>query len=70
MFLKFPGNNKFGDEIKTTLLEIKDTDERNAYILMDKINPAQFNNYRVKSGQGHVYGRMVSELGIFGSFVG
>ena len=45
------GNNIYGDDIKPFLEKIKDSDERNAYILMDRIQPPVTTNYMVRPGK-------------------
>ncbi len=41
------GNNIYGEDIVSFLNKIKDSSERDAYILMDKINPPKTKNYVV-----------------------
>ena len=62
------GNNYFGNDVKEKLLEIKDSDEREAYILMDTIvAPTQDTVIVGHDGSSHV--KVSSELGIYGVFV-
>ena len=42
------GNNVFGDDIATELKALHDSQERNAYILMERIRPLSFRNYIIK----------------------
>lgn len=64
------GNNTYGEEIKTLLTKIKDTDERSSYILMERIDPTVVANYPVITEQEVQLTNMVSELGIYGTLVG
>ena len=68
--LLFVGNNHFGEEIRNILADVKDSAERSAYVLMDRIYPAPIKNYALRSDCEPVYGMMVSELGILGIIVG
>ena len=63
------GNNTFGDEIRKVLLEIRESKERNAYILMSHVHPAPVYSYMLRSGQPVALHQCVSELGVFGAFV-
>uniref|UniRef100_A0A673JVC4 Glutathione synthetase n=1 Tax=Sinocyclocheilus rhinocerous TaxID=307959 RepID=A0A673JVC4_9TELE len=51
------GNNIYGSEICEVLENLKNSTERMAYILMDKIQPVPVQNY------------LLSELGVFGAYV-
>ena len=62
------GNNYFGDDIKEKLLEVKDSDERAAYILMDMI-VATTQESAIVSHDRHSHVKISSELGIYGVFV-
>jgi len=64
------GNNVYGDDIKPFLEKIKDSEERNAYILMDRIQPPVTTNYMVRPGQKPQLVDVISELGIFGYVIG
>jgi len=65
------GNNIYGKDIVPFLTKLKDSDERNAYILMDRINPPITTNYVVRPGQGGAQMvDVISELGIFGYIIG
>lgn len=65
------GNNIYGDEIRDFLLKIKDSDERSAWILMDRISPPLQRNYMVRPTlKEPLYTDCVSELGIFGVVIG
>ena len=65
------GNNVYGDDIKPFLENIKNSEERNAYILMDRIQPPVTTNYMVRpDGQPAKLVDVISELGIFGYVIG
>jgi len=64
------GNNIYGDDIKPFLENIRDSDERNAYILMDRIQPPLTTNYMVRPGKEPMMVDVISELGIFGYVIG
>jgi len=65
------GNNVYGEDIKPFLENIKDSAERNAYILMDRIQPPVTTNYMVRPGQAKAkLVDVISELGIFGYIIG
>eukprot|EP00095_Tigriopus_kingsejongensis_P004650 maker-scaffold29_size597861-snap-gene-4.34 protein:Tk04650 transcript:maker-scaffold29_size597861-snap-gene-4.34-mRNA-1 annotation:"glutathione synthetase-like isoform x1" len=64
------GNNIYGDDIPPFLAKIKDSEERNAYILMDRILPPKTTNYIVRPGQDPQLKEVISELGIFGYIIG
>ena len=71
MFLFFfPGNNLYNAEIATFLSEHKNSKERNAYILMQRIFPWQQRNYLVKTGVPFILSDVVSELGVYGVYIG
>jgi len=64
------GNNVYGEDIKPFLEKIKNSEERNAYILMDRIQPPITTNYMVRPGQKAKLVDVISELGIFGYVIG
>jgi hypothetical protein len=65
------GNNIYGQDIPPFLSNIADANERNAYILMDRINPPITTNYVVRPGKSEAeMVKVVSELGIFGYVIG
>jgi len=64
------GNNVYGEDIKPFLQNIKDSDERCAYILMDRISPPIVKNYMVRPGMEPMLVDCISELGIFGYVIG
>merc|ERR1711874_387782 len=64
------GNNVYGEDIKPFLEKIKDSEERNAYILMDRIQPPVTTNYMVRPGKKPQLVDVISELGIFGYVIG
>uniref|UniRef100_A0A1A7Z3Q9 Glutathione synthetase n=2 Tax=Iconisemion striatum TaxID=60296 RepID=A0A1A7Z3Q9_9TELE len=63
------GNNIYGSEIIQVLEKVKDSSERTAYILMDKINPAPVQNYLLRRGSPLAVSSCLSELGVFGAYV-
>ncbi|CAG8607355.1 9089_t:CDS:2 [Funneliformis mosseae] len=62
------GNNIYTKDIPPKLLEIS-TSERSSYILMDLIQPPSMRNIILRQGE-LVKGEMISELGIYGVFIG
>jgi len=65
------GNNMYGETMRDFLAKIRNTEERKAYILMDRINPPLQKNYMVRpNAPKPVYSDFVSELGIFGVVIG
>jgi glutathione synthetase len=64
------GNNVYGDDIKPFLENIRDSDERCAYILMDRISPPIIKNYMVRPGMEPMLADCISELGVFGYVIG
>jgi len=65
------GNNVYGEEIKPFLENIRESPERNAYILMDRIHPPVTKNYMVRPLEAEArYCDVISELGIFGYIIG
>ncbi|KAK8394592.1 hypothetical protein O3P69_006622 [Scylla paramamosain] len=64
------GNNVYGQEIRTVLEKIKDSQEREAYILMDRIRPPIQQNYLIRAHEPVKLVEVVSELGIFGTILG
>ncbi|KAI9483779.1 MAG: glutathione synthetase [Benjaminiella poitrasii] len=61
------GHNVYGQDILAELERLK-PEERNAYILMDLIKSPPLQNVMVREGKT-VVGDVVSELGIFGTFL-
>uniref|UniRef100_A0A1B6GW61 Glutathione synthetase n=1 Tax=Cuerna arida TaxID=1464854 RepID=A0A1B6GW61_9HEMI len=65
------GNNIYGEEIRTAMMSMKDSKERSAWILMDRILPPVQTNYIVRPGQPVTAPQdIVCELGIFGVVIG
>ncbi len=64
------GNNTFGDDIPILLAKLGQTEERSAYILMERIHPPHLKNYGLKAGEPPVLADFISELGIYGVLVG
>jgi glutathione synthase len=63
------GNNVYGDDILKLLVEIKDTEERNNYILMELVRPLEHHNYILRENALAYSGDVISELGIFGVLI-
>ncbi|GFR93796.1 glutathione synthetase [Elysia marginata] len=64
------GHNLFDTEMATFLSHHISSKERNAYILMQRIYPWQQQNYLVKSASPFNLSEVVSELGIYGIYLG
>ncbi|KAF5274399.1 hypothetical protein FQA39_LY07279 [Lamprigera yunnana] len=66
------GNNVYGDDVREAMLKMKDTRERTAWILMDRINPPITTGYMIRPGDTDkpALVDLVSELGIFGVIIG
>ncbi len=64
------GNNIYGADIRPFLESLGDSEERNAYILMDTIQPPTTLNYMVRPGKEVQLVNCLSELGIFGYIIG
>ncbi|CAG9820083.1 unnamed protein product [Phaedon cochleariae] len=66
------GNNIYGAEIREELLRMRDSKERTAWILMDRICPPITKGYMIRPGASTLPPilEMVSELGIFGVLIG
>lgn len=64
------GNNIYGEDIRPFLEKIKDSDERSAYILMERIFPWPQKNYLLKEGKEPTLRNVISELGIYGVYLG
>uniref|UniRef100_A0A7N8X0N5 Glutathione synthetase n=1 Tax=Mastacembelus armatus TaxID=205130 RepID=A0A7N8X0N5_9TELE len=63
------GNNIYGSEICQVLERVKDSKERMAYILMDKIHPTPVLNYLLRRDAPLKLTNCLSELGAFGAYV-
>ncbi|XP_008299571.1 glutathione synthetase [Stegastes partitus] len=63
------GNNIYGSEICQVLEGMKDSSERTAYILMDKIHPTPVHNYLLRRDAPLKVSSCLSELGVFGAYV-
>ncbi|CAG7693765.1 unnamed protein product [Allacma fusca] len=65
------GNNVYDEEIKDQLEKIRNTPERDAWILMEKIQPPLQKNYMIRPALSEpLYTDFVSELGIYGVIIG
>ncbi|XP_054638499.1 glutathione synthetase-like [Dunckerocampus dactyliophorus] len=63
------GNNIYGEEICKVLGRVKDSSERMAYILMDKIQPRPIQNYLLRRNTPLKISNCLSELGFYGVYV-
>ncbi|MED6266689.1 hypothetical protein CHARACLAT_004646 [Characodon lateralis] len=63
------GNNIYGSEITQVLGKVKQSTERMAYILMDKICPPPIQNYLLRRDAPLTVSNCLSELGVFGAYV-
>lgn len=61
------GHNIYGEDILDALKKLSPT-ERNAYILMDLIKSPPLDNLMVREGK-IITGEVVSELGIYGTYI-
>ena len=65
------GNNMYDDEIKKQLELMKNSKDRTAWILMERIYPPLQKNYLIRAGSEDVeIQEFVSELGIYGVLMG
>uniref|UniRef100_A0A8D9EKN9 Glutathione synthetase n=1 Tax=Cacopsylla melanoneura TaxID=428564 RepID=A0A8D9EKN9_9HEMI len=64
------GNNVYGEHIAKALLSMAGTQERSAWILMEKIIPPVQSNYLIRAGSEIHCSDIVSELGIYGVIIG
>ncbi|XP_064610828.1 glutathione synthetase-like [Liolophura sinensis] len=64
------GNNLYGDDIIMELNRVKNTEERSAYIMMERIFPPAQKNYLLKAGAPVQLSGVLCELGIYGVFIG
>jgi len=70
------GNNVYNDEIRMRLNSMKNSQERTAWILMDRIYPGLQTNYLIRIVEGSLLrdnvhlSDVVTELGIYGVIVG
>ncbi|XP_056637049.1 glutathione synthetase-like [Diorhabda sublineata] len=66
------GHNIYGKKIRQYIDKLKNTKERIAWILMEKIFPPIIKGYMIRPGTEHLppITDMVSELGIFGVIIG
>uniref|UniRef100_A0A674P7W6 Glutathione synthetase n=1 Tax=Takifugu rubripes TaxID=31033 RepID=A0A674P7W6_TAKRU len=63
------GNNLYGAELQQVLQEVKGSEERMAYILMDKIHPTPVQNILLKRDAPLKISTCLCELGVFGTYV-
>ncbi|XP_042518440.1 glutathione synthetase, chloroplastic-like [Macadamia integrifolia] len=64
------GNNVYGDNLRETLLKLENegSEERDAYILMQRIFPSASPAFLVRDGVCH-QDHVISELGIYGAYL-
>ncbi|KAF8783109.1 Glutathione synthetase like protein [Argiope bruennichi] len=64
------GNNLYGEDLKNLLEKIQDSEERKAYILMERINPPLIPNCIIRRDNKPEFTNVICELGIFGTILG
>ncbi|KFM67724.1 Glutathione synthetase, partial [Stegodyphus mimosarum] len=64
------GNNIYGDDVKHLLEDIRLTEKRKAYILMERIKPPGIPNCIIQRDKVPETSNIVCELGIFGVILG
>ncbi|KAK2585964.1 hypothetical protein KPH14_010541 [Odynerus spinipes] len=68
------GNNVYNEDIRTHLTNMRNSKERTAWILMDRINPPAQNNYLICPNDLNCcefpLSEVISELGIYGVIIG
>lgn len=66
------GNNIYGTDVRDAMLNLKDSRERTAWILMERIIPPLSRGYMLRPEGADVpeLVDLVSELGIFGVVIG
>lgn len=64
-----PGNNLYGADLLRVLQEVKGSEERMAYILMEKIQPAPVHNILLRRDAPLHISTCLCELGVFGAYV-
>ncbi|XP_069113873.1 glutathione synthetase-like [Argopecten irradians] len=64
------GNNIYGDDIKPFLTKIMNSNDRSGYILMERIQPWPQKNYLIKFGLEVNLRNVISEIGIYGVYLG
>ena len=66
------GNNVYGEKVREVLQSMHDSEERNAWILMERITPPVQRGYMIRPGGPDTPDTvdLVSELGIFGVVIG
>lgn len=66
------GNNIYGMDVKKAMLEMKNSKERTAWILMERIHPPVSKSYIIRPGDKNlpILEDVISELGIYGVVIG
>lgn len=70
LYIFLAGNNLYGNDIIKELNRVKNTEQRSAYILMERIFPPAQKNYLLKAGAPVELSDVLCELGIYGVFIG
>ncbi|MBN3273634.1 GSHB synthetase, partial [Polyodon spathula] len=63
------GNNIYGEDMCKVLHNVKESSERTAYILMDKIRPQPVKNVLLRKGSPLTLSTCLCELGMYGVYV-
>lgn len=69
LFHVYSGNNLYGGDLLRVLQEVKGSEERMAYILMEKIKPAPVHNILLRRDAPLKLSSCLCELGVFGAYV-
>ncbi|KAF7255438.1 hypothetical protein EG68_07414 [Paragonimus skrjabini miyazakii] len=64
------GNNFFDDDLVRMLNKLIEQGDQHSYVIMERLYPFVVENYVLHSKRTHDRRQMVSELGIFGVFIG
>lgn len=64
------GNNKYGEDLRSFLQEIGSTQQRQAYILMERVIPPVVSNCIIQSNKAPQPCSITCELGIYGVILG
>lgn len=70
------GNNIYNENIKTWLSSMRDSQERTAWILMDRIYPPLQKNYLIRAVEDPLLEdkfdllEVITELGVYGVIIG
>lgn len=71
------GNNIYNEDIRTWLNQMKDSKERSAWILMDRMYPPLQENYLIRAAEEPALAKntpdlsdVITELGVYGAIIG